>query len=106
MGRILAYLAESIHDVVPAEDLKPILKHLIDNFVSDRCSEEIICMGLNGLREILIKNWGIIDEFQVNYLAEYTTYKNKNVSSSAKSIVNFFRDVNPMLLEKKHRGYS
>ncbi len=30
--------------------------------------------------------------------------RNKNVAASAKSIINFYREVNPKLLEKKYRG--
>ena len=37
--KILSYLAESVHDLIPQEDLEPIIKHLIDNFVNDRCTE-------------------------------------------------------------------
>ncbi len=37
----------------------------------------------------------MIDEFHVNYLANYAKYKNKNVSNSAKAIINFYREVDP-----------
>jgi protein SDA1 len=61
-------------------------------------------MGLNVLREMCNKNHLIMDEFHLNYLAEYRDYKNKNVSSAAKSIINLFREVNPKLLQKKYQG--
>ena len=32
------------------------------------------------------------------YLATYYEYKNKNVSRAAKSLINFVREYNPMLL--------
>jgi hypothetical protein len=38
------------------------------------------------------------------YLGTYYEYKNKNVSRAAKSVINFVREYNPMLLEKKFRG--
>lgn len=104
IGKILAFLAESCHQIVPTEEFHPIIKHIIDNFISDRCTEDKICMGLNVIREMCIKNPAILDEFNLNYLAEYKDYKNKNVASAAKSIVNYFREVNPLLLNKKFRG--
>lgn len=104
IGKILAFLAEACHDLVPIEELKPILKHIIDNFVNDRCTDEKICMGINVVREMCIKNNLIMDDFQLNYLAEYIEYKNRNVSSAAKSIINLFREINPTLLQKKYRG--
>lgn len=37
--KILSYLAESIHKLVPPEELANTLKHIVENFVNDRCSE-------------------------------------------------------------------
>jgi hypothetical protein len=34
-------------------------------------------------------------------LAEYRSYKDRNVSAAAKSLINVFRDLNPDALEKK-----
>jgi len=52
IAKILAFLAESIHDLIQPEDLYASVKHLIDNFVNDRCSELTLTMGLNTLREM------------------------------------------------------
>ena len=46
----------------------------------------------------------IITEEMMLYLATYYEYRNKNVSRAAKSVINFVREHNPMLLEKKFRG--
>jgi len=45
-----------------------------------------------------------MDEESLNYLAEYKSYKERNVSAAARSLVNLYRDLNPELLGKKHRG--
>jgi len=45
-----------------------------------------------------------LDESQIEYLCLFRTFRNKSVSSAAKSLVNFFRDVCPELLPKKMRG--
>lgn len=52
--KILAYLAESIHNLVPSDDLEPIIKHLVDNFIHEKCPEQTMTMGLNTVREMCI----------------------------------------------------
>ena len=37
-------------------------------------------------------------------LAEYKTYKNKNVSVAARALITLFRQMNPKLLHRKDRG--
>ena len=38
------------------------------------------------------------------YLCTYYEYKNRNVSTAAKSVINLVRETNPYLLPKKFRG--
>lgn len=102
--KILAYLAEATHKLVPPEEMMGTVKHIVENFVNDRCSEQAMTWGLNTIREMCIKNYHILDEFNLNYLASFYNYKNKYVCRSAKSIVNLYRQINPKLLEKKYRG--
>ena len=45
-----------------------------------------------------------MDDFHLNYIAEYRNYKERNVSQAARAIINLFRDLNPDLLNKKYRG--
>ena len=45
-----------------------------------------------------------LDESQIEQLIEFRYMKNQSVRAAAKSLVNFFRDVCPQLLPKKHRG--
>jgi hypothetical protein len=42
----LTYLAESVHEDIPVEELAPILKHLIDQFVGEHCVEDKIVLFL------------------------------------------------------------
>ena len=42
---ILAVLAQACHDLVESDVLEPILKALANNFVSDRCSPEVMAIG-------------------------------------------------------------
>ena len=101
---MLIALAESIHEVVPEDEIETIVKHIIEHFVNDRCSEFTMTVGLNTLREIFRKMPSIINEEMMLYLGTYYEYRNKNVSRAAKSVINFVKAYNPMLLEKKYRG--
>ncbi len=61
-------------------------------------------IGLNTLREIFKKMPSIINEEMMLYLCTYYDYRNKNVSRAAKSVINFVREYNSNLLEKRFRG--
>ena len=52
-------------------------------------------MGLRTIHEMVCKNPGVLNNFNVNYLASYSKYKNKNVANSAKALINTYRDLNP-----------
>ena len=43
--KILAYLIQSCHDLVPPEDLYSIIKCISYNFITERCSNEVISIG-------------------------------------------------------------
>jgi len=100
IGKILTYLAESVHELVPPEELEPVVKHVIENFVNDRCTEEAMCSGLNTIREMCKRNKLLLDDVNLSYLTNYYKYKNKNVSRSAKALINLYRQINPSLLDK------
>lgn len=104
VGKVLACFAESVHSYVPETELQPIIKHIVEHFVNDRCTELAMTMGLNVLREVFIKNPLLFDQDMLNYLCGYYEYKNRNVSSAAKSLINAVRDSHPEMLEKKFRG--
>lgn len=38
------------------------------------------------------RNIFVLDKFTLNYLADYWSYKNKNVSKAAKGLINLFRE--------------
>lgn len=104
ISRILAFIAESCHEMVPPDDLEPMLKHLIDQFITERCHEEKITMGLHTIRAVCEKVPYAINEFSLNYCCSFNRYKEKNVAAAARSLINYYRDVNPDILEKKYRG--
>uniref|UniRef100_A0A6G1SFI7 Protein SDA1 n=1 Tax=Aceria tosichella TaxID=561515 RepID=A0A6G1SFI7_9ACAR len=102
--RILQYAAQATHKLVPPEDLEHVVKAITYNFVTDRSSSEAITVGLNAIREICARNSEVMDEDLLQDLTQYQKYKNKNVSSAAKSLIHLYRIKNPNLLSRKDRG--
>jgi len=90
--------------LIPPEDIKPVISRIIDNYVTEYCQVVQIVTGLNTIREILVRMPLALDAAQIEYLVEFRTFKNKSVTSAAKSLINFFRDVCPQLLPKKFIG--
>ena len=51
--KIMAYIVQGCHELVPPDELKTLIKTIANNFVTDRCTGEVIAVGLNGIREIV-----------------------------------------------------
>ena len=105
IGEIFAMIIESCHELIPPEEIKPIVEKIINNYVTEYCQNQSITVGLNTIREILGRMPLALDAAQVEYLVEFKNFKkNSSVRNAGKSLVNFFRDVCPQLLPKKHVG--
>lgn len=104
IGEIFAMIIESCHELVPPEEIKPIIEKIITNFITEYCNNKHITIGLNSIREILLRMPLALDEAQIEYLVDFRTFRNSSVVSAAKSLINYFRDVCPQLLPKKFRG--
>lgn len=52
LATIFAALIEASHDLVPPDDLNPILEKLFDNFVTESIPPAQITIGLNAYREV------------------------------------------------------
>lgn len=100
---ILAILAQSCHELVPADTIEPIIKLLANNFVSDRSNEETVAIGLNSIREICQRCPLAMDSDLLEDLIMYRKSRDKGVVMAARSLFNFFKATNPMLLPKKER---
>lgn len=86
---------ESCHELVPPEEVRPLIERILANYVNDYASEQHICIGINAVREILLRMPLALDAAQVEYIVEFRSYKNRSVVGAAKSILNYFRDVCP-----------
>jgi len=106
--RILAYLVQSSHDLVPPEELMPIIRTITHNFITERCTNEAITVGLNAVREVfarvpaLLREEGMED--LVQDLAMYGRKTHKSVMIASHGIVNLVREIYPTLLRKADRG--
>merc|ERR1719209_1443215 len=50
--RLLQFSAQAAHEMVPPDCLEPVLKAIINNFVTERNSSEVMAVGLNAVREL------------------------------------------------------
>ena len=107
--KMMAYVVQACHELVPPDELTPLIKTVANNFISDRCPGEVIAVGLNTLREIAARVPLVLDEEDLEHIwldmVDYKTYRgDKNVAVAARSALNFFREVRPELLKRKDRG--
>ena len=93
--QILAYLIQACHDLVPADDVAPIIKSIAYNFVTDRCSNEVIAVGINSIREIFsrIPSLLLLESMEdfVQDIALYGKKTHKSVMMAAHSMINLVR---------------
>lgn len=105
---ILTYLIQACHNLVPPDELCPIVRTIAMNFVSDRCSEDAIAVGINTIREIFSRVPSVLMEPEMEDLVSdlilYSKKNHKSVMIAAQSLINFIRDAYPSLLTKSMRG--
>lgn len=104
--KILAALAGASHEFVPPDILEPCIKQIADNFVTSGVSPEVVCAGLNSIREICTRNPLCMDATLLQDLTEYKGSKDKGVMMASRSLITLYRDVAPEMLKKKDRGKS
>ena len=106
--RILAYLATACHDLVPPATLVPVVRAIVDNFVTDRRSNEFIAVGLNATRLVVGRIPLILEEegmkTLVSDLIQFRKSKSKSVVVAARSFINELRMTYPEILPKAQRG--
>lgn len=102
--KIMTYVAQAAHSLVPPDDLEPVVRTLADNFVTERYSGEVMAMGINAIRELCARNPYCMSDSLLQDLTTYKSYKDKSVSMAARSLIALFREKNPQLLAKKDRG--
>ncbi|RDD43610.1 Protein SDA1-like protein [Trichoplax sp. H2] len=102
--KFLTFVARSSHDLIPPETLEPVLRTIVNNFVTERNSSEVMAVGLNAVREMCAKCPNVMTEELLQDLTQYKSSKNKSVLMAARSLIQLYRYINPSLLRKKDRG--
>merc|ERR1712241_903179 len=101
---VLQYTAHAAHELVPPDSMEPVVRAVVNNFVTERNSGEVMAIGLNAIREICRRCPLALDETLLRDLAEYKSYKDKGVMMAARSLISFYRATQPELLHKRDRG--
>lgn len=102
--KLLQYMAQGSHELVPPDSIEPLVKIIANNFVTERNSNEVMAVGINSIREICVRCPLAMNEDLLQDLVEYSSFRDKNVSMASKSLIQLYRVVNPALLKKKDRG--
>ncbi|XP_060067662.1 protein SDA1 homolog [Ylistrum balloti] len=102
--RLLLYVAQASHDLVPPDVLETTVKTIANNFITDRNSGEVMAVGLNAVREICARCPLALSEDLLRDLVQYKTHKDKAVMMASRALIGLYRRVNPELLHKRDRG--
>jgi len=117
---VLAYAVQACHEMVPPDQVYGLLKTISHNFVTERCSEEQMAVGINAARAICSRVPSVLSledegegagsgvamdvEAFARDLAAYAGNKDRSVATAGRSWANFVREVHPFLLKGKDRG--
>jgi len=102
--KLLQFSAQASHELVPPDAVEPVLKAMVNNFVTERNSAEVMAVGLNAIRELCVRCPLVMNEDLLQDLTAYRTYKDKAVTMASKSLIMLFRETHPELLARKDRG--
>lgn len=102
--KLLQFVAQASHELVPPDVLEPVLKTLVNNFVSERNSADVMAIGLNAVREICLRCPLVMNADLLQDLVQYKHYKERSVMMAARSLIALFRSTMPDLLHKRDRG--
>ncbi|KNH05460.1 hypothetical protein XU18_3431 [Perkinsela sp. CCAP 1560/4] len=102
---ILALCTETFHDLIPPEELAPLVRTIANHFIYDRASPDSITIALSTIREMCKKQPLIMEKSFLSELADYAKYReDRGVSMAAKSLIKLFREIQPDMLPTKFRG--
>ncbi|CAL8111419.1 unnamed protein product [Orchesella dallaii] len=102
--KILQCVAQAAHQLVPPENLESVLEVIVNNFVTERNSADVMAVGINAIREICLRCPLAMNKDMLQDLSSYKSYREKSVMMSARSLIHLFRDANPELLQKRDKG--
>ncbi|KAK3716952.1 Severe Depolymerization of Actin [Vermiconidia calcicola] len=100
----LASLAQSTHNLVPPDVLEPLVQKIANEFVSEAAAAEVASAGLNGIREVCVRQPLAMNETLLQDLVQYRKSKDKGVQMAARGLLSLYRDVGAEMLKKRDRG--
>ncbi|XP_011500579.1 PREDICTED: protein SDA1 homolog [Ceratosolen solmsi marchali] len=102
--KLLQFVAQASHELIPPDIIQPVLKTLVNNFVTERNSADVMAIGLNAVREICSRCPLAMNEDLLQDLTQYKNYRERSVMMAARSLIGLFRQTMPDLLHKKDKG--
>lgn len=102
--KLLLFVAQASHDLVPPDVLEPILHTLVNNFVTERNTSDVMAIGLNAVRELCAKCPLAMNQDLLRDLVQYRNYRDRSVNMAARSLIHLYRTSLPELLHKRDRG--
>jgi protein SDA1 len=102
--RVLAIVANAVHETTSNDTLADLLRTIADRFVADHLDEEVMIVGMNAIREICARNAGGMTEDLAGDLVQYKRSPVKGIVVATRGIVKVLREVAPDLLPKRERG--
>uniref|UniRef100_A0A1B6LCF6 Protein SDA1 n=1 Tax=Graphocephala atropunctata TaxID=36148 RepID=A0A1B6LCF6_9HEMI len=102
--KLLVYISQACHDLLPPDVLEPVLKTLVNNFVTERNSSDVMAIGLNAVREMCSRCPLVMSEDLLRDLVQYKNHRERSVMMAARSLIQLYRHTMPTMLHKKDRG--
>ncbi|EHA99147.1 SDA1-like protein [Heterocephalus glaber] len=102
--KILLFPAQASHHLAPPEVIQSLLMSVVNNFVTDKNSGEVMTVSTNAIKEITAQCPLAVTEELLQDVAQYKTHKDKNVMMSARTSIQLFRTLNLQMLQKKFWG--
>lgn len=100
----LASLASASHSLVPPDVLEPLIAKIANEFVSEASAAEVASAGLNGIREVCVRQPLAMTETLLQDLVQYRKSKDKGTQMAARGLLSLYREVGAELLRKRDRG--
>ena len=101
---VLAALVQACHEGVPPDVLEPVLRQLLDGFISDKSRPEVMTVGIKTVREMAFRCPLLLGKDLLSDLVEYKKDRDKGVSAAARGLISLYREVAPHMLHKRERG--
>lgn len=102
--KLLQFSAQAAHELVPPDVMEPVLRTIVNNFVTERNSSDVMAVGLNAVRELCSRCPLVMTEDLLRDLTQYKSYRDRSVMMAARSLIHVYRLSMPKLLHKKDRG--